>query len=320
MIHRPLRVACLGECMIELAHQSPSDLKLAYGGDTLNTAIYLNRLTAGLDVTVDYVTALGDDAYSEAMLALWQDEGLGINLVTKIPGRLPGLYSIRTDEQGERHFTYWRGQSAAKDFLRDGRDKSLAERLRHHDLLYLSGITLSILDNEQREALLGLIDDVRQQGAKIAFDSNYRPAGWHNRAEACRWFDAALQQTDIALPTYDDEQALRDSSDAAETARYFHELGVKQVVVKLGPEGCLLSTYEGKEILPTEPVDDVVDSTAAGDSFNAAYLGGVILGAPPDVAAKHAHRLAGRILRHRGAIIPKDAMADLLFEPRAKQV
>lgn len=305
--------------MVELAHQSPSDLKLAYGGDTLNTAIYLNRLTTGQDVAVDYVTALGDDAYSEAMLTLWRDEGLGIDLVTKIPGRLPGLYSIRTDEQGERHFTYWRGQSAAKDFLRDGRDKSLAERLRHHDLLYLSGITLSILDDEQRKALLRLIDDVRGEGAMIAFDSNFRPAGWHNRTEACRWFDAVLQQTDIALPTFDDEQALRDSPDAADTARHFHELGVKQVVVKLGPEGCLLSTDEGKVILPTAPVDDVIDSTAAGDSFNAAYLAGVILGAPPNVAAKHAHRLAGRILRHRGAIIPKHAMADLLLEPRAKQ-
>jgi 2-dehydro-3-deoxygluconokinase len=157
MVDQPLRVACIGECMIELAHRGPSDLQLAYGGDTLNTAVYLNRLGRRRGIETDYVTALGDDAYSDAMLALWRQEGLGTELIARLAGRLPGLYTIRTDERGERSFTYWRGQSAARDLLRDGRERTLKKRLRGHDLLYLSGITLSILDGGQRRALFEIV-------------------------------------------------------------------------------------------------------------------------------------------------------------------
>ena len=59
------RVASVGECMVELRHRSPSDLELAYGGDTLNFAVYLSRLVRDRGARVDYVTALVDDAYSD---------------------------------------------------------------------------------------------------------------------------------------------------------------------------------------------------------------------------------------------------------------
>lgn len=298
--------------MIELAHVGPGDLKLGYGGDTLNTAVYLNRLGRGHDITTDYVTALGDDAYSDAMLAFWRDEGLGIDLVARLQGRLPGLYTIRTDEFGERSFTYWRGQSAARDLLKDGRDKTLKERLRACDLIYLSGITLSILDEAQRQALFELVDTVREHGGRIAFDGNFRPAGWPDPAVARACFDAMLRRTDTALPTFDDEQALMGSAHAKGVAERLHGLGVEQVVVKLGREGCLLSTADGARTVPTSPVDPVIDSTAAGDSFNAGFLAGLLLGKTPEEAALDGHRLAGLVLRHRGAVIPMEAMAGLI--------
>ncbi len=134
-----IRVASIGECMIELRHRSPVELDLAYGGDTLNTAVYLARLARERGVAVDYVTALGDDAYSDGMLALWQAERVGTGLVARLPGRLPGLYTIRVDERGERSFTYWRSNSAARDMLKDGRAERLGEALAGYDLLYLSG-------------------------------------------------------------------------------------------------------------------------------------------------------------------------------------
>lgn len=310
-----IRVACIGECMIELAHLGALDLQLGYGGDTLNTAVYLKRLIQGHGITVDYVTALGDDAYSDAMMASWQDEGLGVDLVARLPGRLPGLYTIRTDERGERHFTYWRGQAAARDLLKDGRDATLRGHLGAYDLVYLSGITLSILDQPQRQALFALVDNVRKNGGKIAFDSNFRPAGWANLDEARACFDAILSRTDIALPTLDDEQALMGSADAVDVAERLHGLGVKQVAVKLGVEGCLLSDDGVTKMVETSPIEPVVDSTAAGDSFNAAFLAGLFQGKTPASAALDGHRLAGRVLQHRGAVIPIDAMADLIPRP-----
>ncbi len=297
--------------MIELAHRGPADLQLAYGGDTLNTAVYLSRLARNQDIAVDYVTALGDDAYSDAMLAFWRDEGLGIDLVARLPGRLPGLYTIQTDASGERSFTYWRERSAARDLLRDGRAQALSERLRTYDLIYLSGITLSILDKAQRGSLIELIENVRKEGGKIAFDGNFRPAGWASLDDARRCFDALLSRTDIALPTFDDERMLMGTADGEGVAKRLHKLGVEQVVVKLGASGCLLSTGKGAEMVTTSPIEPVIDSTAAGDSFNAGFLAGLLLGKAPRSAAMDGHRLAAEVLRHRGAIIPREAMPEL---------
>src|SRR5215510_2744588 len=202
------RVATIGECMIELRHSDAETLKLGFGGDTLNTAVYLARAGRDADIRVDYVTALGDDAYSQKMVEAWREEGIGTDLVARLPGRLPGLYIIRTDERGERSFTYFRSAAAARDMLRDGRDAQLAERLAGYACLYLSGITLSILDADQRQALMTTLDRLRSGGTQIAFDSNYRPVGWPRIDDSRKWMSEAFRRSDIALPTLDDEQRL----------------------------------------------------------------------------------------------------------------
>jgi 2-dehydro-3-deoxygluconokinase len=306
-----LRVASIGECMIELRHRSATELELAFGGDTLNTAVYLARLARERGVAVDYVTALGDDAYSDAMLAMWQGEGVGTGLVARLKGRLPGLYTIRTDAQGERSFTYWRSAAAARDMLKGGRAEAIGQELAGCALLYLSGITLSILDAAQRAALIALAEQIRGAGGRVAFDGNFRPAGWPDRAEARGVFDAMLQQVDIALPTLDDEQALFGLGDAAEACDRLHHLGVAEVTVKLGAGGCFLSSAAHTGTVAAEPVAEVVDSTAAGDSFNAGYLAARLLGADPRAAARLGNRVAARVIAHPGAIIPAAAMADL---------
>jgi 2-dehydro-3-deoxygluconokinase len=309
-----IRVASIGECMIELRHRSATMLDLAYGGDTLNTAVYLARLMRNGDVRVDYVTALGDDAYSDGMLAMWRDEGIATDLVARLPGRLPGLYTIRTDERGERTFTYWRSASAARDMLRGPRAEQVAAALQGYDLLYLSGITLSILDPQQRAAVVAIADRVREHGGRVAFDSNYRPVGWPNPDAARAAFEEMLERVDIALPTLDDEQALFGVKDAPECADRLHRRGVAEVAIKLGQTGCFLSSPKFTGEIPAEPVDEVVDSTAAGDSFNAGYLAARLLGADPPRVARLGNRLAARVITYPGAIIPAAAMADIGIE------
>jgi 2-dehydro-3-deoxygluconokinase len=309
------RVASIGECMVELRHRSPVELDLAYGGDTLNTAVYLARLARERVVAVDYVTALGDDAYSDGMLALWQAEGVGTELVARLPGRLPGLYTIRVDERGERSFTYWRSNSAARDMLKDGRAEKLGKVVAGYDLLYLSGITLSILDPRQRQALMAIADAVRAAGGRVAFDSNYRAVGWPDRAAAQRAIGDVLKRTDLALPTLEDEQALFGVPDAQALADRLHRLGVAEVAIKLGPAGCYLSSAAFTGAVPAEKVDEVVDSTAAGDSFNAGYLAARLLDAAPEAAARLGCRLAARVIAQPGALIPAEAMADVRLRP-----
>jgi 2-dehydro-3-deoxygluconokinase len=309
-----IRVASIGECMVELRHRSATMLDLAYGGDTLNTAVYLARLTGARDVRVDYVSALGDDAYSDGMLAMWRAERIGVELVVRLPGRLPGLHTIRTDARGERSFTYWRSASAARDMLRGDRAEQVAAALAGYDLLYLSGITLSILDPAQRAALVAIADAVRADGGRVAFDGNYRPVGWPDPDAARAAFDQMLERVDIALPTLDDEQALFGVKDARKSAERLHRLGVAEVAIKLGQAGCFLSSAQFTGEIPTEPVDVVVDSTAAGDSFNAGYLAARLLGADPPRGARLGNRLAARVIAYPGAIIPAAAMTDIRLD------
>ncbi len=297
--------------MIELRHRSDVELELAFGGDTFNCAVYLARLTRERNLQVDYVTALGDDVYSEQMLAFWQSEGIGCEHVARLKGRLPGLYTIRVDDAGERTFTYWRSASAARDMLREGRAERLTDALAGHDLLYFSGITLSILAPDERPMLCRLVDTVRARGARIAFDSNFRRAGWPDLEVARTTFDDVVRRTDIALPTLGDEQELFGVESAKACAERLHRLGVAEVVVKLGPGGCYVSSEGFTGRLPAEPVARVVDSTAAGDSLNAGYLAARLLGKGPEAAARLGNRVAARVISHPGAVIPAEAMADL---------
>jgi 2-dehydro-3-deoxygluconokinase len=259
-----IRIASIGECMIELRHRGPIELDLAYGGDTLNTAVYLARLMRGRDAQIDYVTALGDDAYSDAMLAMWQAEGVGTDLVARLPGRLPGLYTIRTDARGERSFTYWRSASAARAMLADERAGQVAAALAGYDLLYLSGITLSILDPPQRATLAAIADRVRAGGGRVAFDGNYRPVGWPDADAARAAYDELLNRTDIALPTLEDEQALFGAANALACADRLHRQGVAELAIKLAEAGCFLSSAAFTGEIAAEPVDVIVDSRGRG--------------------------------------------------------
>ena len=306
-----LRVASLGECMVELRHQDATTLGLAYGGDTLNTAVYLARLTAGRGVEVSYVTALGDDPYSEMMLEGWRAEGIRTERVARLPGRLPGLYVIRTDPAGERRFHYWRSAAAAREMLRVPGAESLLAELAGFDLLYVSGVTLSILDPGQRARLLDLAAAVRRSGGRVAFDRNYRPIGWPDPATARDAMTAMLRVADIALPTFDDEERLFGDPDPEACARRLAGLGVGEVAVKLGADGCHLQGGGFTGRIAAGVVEKVVDSTAAGDSFNAAYLAARLEGLPAEVAGRRGNRLAAEVIRHPGAIMPQGAMPDL---------
>jgi 2-dehydro-3-deoxygluconokinase len=121
-----------------------------------------------------------------------------------------------------------------------------------------------------------------------------------------------LRRVDIALPTLDDDPALFGVADAAACAGRLHDLGVAEVAVKLGADGCRLSSPVWTAEVPAETVARVVDSTAAGDSFNAGYLAARLAGLEPDAAAAQGHRVAARVISHPGAVIPADALADLL--------
>ncbi len=112
-----VRVALFGECTIELHGVGPGLMQQGFGGDTLNMAVYLARCGQAHGIEVSYATALGLDSFSDDMVSAWSAEGIGCELVRRLPNRLPGLYAIQVDTQGERRFSYWRECSAARAYF-----------------------------------------------------------------------------------------------------------------------------------------------------------------------------------------------------------
>lgn len=298
--HPKASVCAIGECMIEIASGGDGQCRRGFGGDTLNTAIYLARQ----NIDVSYVTALGDDSYSDKMITSWQDEGINTDLVSRQAGGLPGLYMIETDSSGERRFSYWRNASPARKLF-DDMSAAVSDKIARFDVLYLSGITLSLYDSQARKKLFSLLDKARMQGGCVVFDSNYRPAGWRSAAQARETYIEMLKRTDIALPTFEDESDLFADSNPDDTAIRLHEYGVREIVIKQGREGCLIYSGDMAAVrVAADIVPNPVDTTAAGDSFNAGYLAARCQGKPPAAAALHGHDVAAKVICHRGAIIP----------------
>lgn len=302
------RIAIIGEAMLELSHPEGQGTRLAYGGDTLNTAVYLARLGHA----PYFVTALGRDPYSDGLVREWERECVQTRYVLRHPSRLPGLYAIQTDHLGERRFYYWRSESAARALFCIEQSREALAFASEADWLYLSGITLSIFRADDRARLEAIARRVVQRGGEVAFDPNYRPAGWPSPEVAREAIASFAGNVTLALPTLDDENALHGQAPGDVHAARWHALGVRQVVMKCGPRGAIW--YPGTGDQPVEIVVDApvqpMDTTGAGDSFNAAYIAARIDGFASVEAARRANRLAGTVIQHAGAIIPRAAMPD----------
>ncbi|WP_116365837.1 sugar kinase [Parahaliea mediterranea] len=314
------RVAAIGECMLELSGEpgqgASRNLCLGYGGDTLNTAVYLARL----GIAADFVTALGDDSHSQWLISRWRAEGVGTDQVFRLPGRVPGLYMIDTDPDGERHFSYWRSAAPARELFDDaGRVDALRQALLQRHLVYFSGISLSLYPEAGRERLFALLAELRAGGVQVGFDGNYRPAGWTDSALARAAFTRACEHADIVLPTFDDENALFGDRIPEATLARIAASGASEIVLKQGPAGCHV-WHRGEALwVPAQTVERPVDTTAAGDAFNAAYLAARLQGKPPEAAARCGHRLAAEVIQVRGAIIPVARMPGADASPDGEQ-
>ncbi|PMH40341.1 ketodeoxygluconokinase [Vibrio sp. 10N.286.49.B3] len=307
---KSFNIAVIGECMVELQKNGDS-LKQNFGGDTLNTALYLSRLTKEHGISTSYVTALGQDPFSVDMLEKWQAEGIETQLISRVAGKQPGLYYIETDETGERSFHYWRNDAAAK-FMFDQEDSSaVIEKLMTFDAIYLSGITLAILTDNGRKVLFSFLEAFKAKGGKVIFDNNYRPKLWQGEQEAISWYLKMLSFTDIALLTFDDEQELYGDEYLEQCIERTSEAGVSEIVIKRGSQDCLvIENGEANYVAPNK-ITNVVDTTAAGDSFSAGYLAKRFCGGTAPESAYAGHCVAGTVIQYPGAVIPKEAMPDL---------
>lgn len=298
------KVVSVGEVMVELARGNDGRYGQSFGGDTFNTAVYLAR--AGIETA--YATALGDDVFSAQIVDLARSENLSTGAIVEVKGRVPGLYLITTDDKGERTFHYWRDSAPARSLFELEGWQDVAEHLVAAQAVYFSGITLSLYSNAGLGRFLATLELAGERGAWRVFDGNFRPRGWGgDLARARMVFSEALKRASMALPTFEDEVMLWGDASPEATIARITTYGVKEVVVKNGPGGAYVHAEGQTVFVPVEREVQPVDTTGAGDSFNAGYLAARLTGASPVDAARAGHALAGRVIMHRGAIIPRAA-------------
>ena len=296
------RVICIGECMVELRAAGADAFARAYAGDAYNTAVYLKRSLP--DAQVQFLTATGDDALSRAMREVWRAEGIDCSLGFTVKGGSPGLYLIENDARGERRFHYWRSNSAARRWfeLLEDQDETV---LWGADVIYLSGISLAILSPEERARAIELLRRARPHIGRIAFDPNVRLALWETAQAAVATIENALSIAAVALPSREDARLLLGVDDPTEQIDRLQRIGVREIALTLGADGCLVADGGVRARLPAAHVASITDTSGAGDAFNGAYLATRLRGGSAADAARSGLAVGSRVVAHAGAVVPK---------------
>ncbi|MCM5555935.1 sugar kinase [Pleomorphomonas sp. NRKKF1] len=295
--------------MVELSPTGDGLYRQGFAGDTLNTAWYVRALTSGNGRKVRYVSAVGSDALSDTMFGFLADAGIDTHSMTRFEDRTVGLYLI-TLTGAERSFTYWRRDSAARRLASDvGRLKAALDGV---GVAYFSGITLAILEPEDRVRLLSVLSTFRERGGEVVFDPNIRPRLWSDRETMARVTTDGYRAATIALPTFPDEADVYGDASPSDTANRIAALGVREVVVKNGSDPVLLRVAgDSDATIAARTEVQPIDTTGAGDSFNGGYIAARLAGRSPIEAARLGHAVAARVIRHRGALAPFTSVADL---------
>jgi len=294
-----LRVHMIGEVMAELSPAPGQQFRFGYGGDVFNTIIHLKRLM-GDTVDARLVTGLGSDIFSDGLRVLLSNEAISDAGLVIDPTRNIGLYAISLDTDGERSFTYWRGQSAARTMMQSSAFPR--DDIGGPGLIYLSGITLAILPESDRNTLMDILDSARKTGATIAFDPNYRARLWETPDTARHWMRRAYKIADLIFTGTEDERLFDSTTSAQIIDTILDRHGPRDIIVTDGINHVQAYINGIRISVPTVDVVTVVDTTGAGDAFNAGFLSIYLRGGPPDEALRAANRLAAYLVTVRGAI------------------
>jgi 2-dehydro-3-deoxygluconokinase len=307
-------IIVMGECMVEFGRADEGNFyKKNYAGDVFNTGIYIKRCVKS-QANVKFLSAIGTDKNSTEMLAMMEDESLDSCLTFRSSTAQMGLYIINVDSDGERSFTYWRETSAAKQVMNFIDVNTKDEAFSKADLFFFSGISIAILSEADRQKLWRFIINLKVAGTKIVFDPNYRPTLWSSIEETKKSYATAFELADIALPGVDDHMVLYDAKSAEDVVTFLEQFDIGEIVIKNGSQRMLVSVNGERSNINIDPVQNVVDTTSAGDAFNGAYLSARQSGNSAVNAAKFAAKVSACVIQHKGAIVDKTVFNQQLID------
>jgi 2-dehydro-3-deoxygluconokinase len=305
-------IVVMGECMVEFSPDTKEgSFKQSFAGDVYNTAVYLKRLLKEA-TEVSLLTAVGNDTMSERMVDDFLSNSIDTSLVKRVSDRQPGAYLIQTSAQGERSFVYWRDTSAAKVTISQLSEKDKSKLINECDLFYFSGISIAILDKNERESFWQLVSDLRNAGTQIVFDSNFRSRLWQSHDDAKQQFAQAFSLSDIVFSGVEDFFLLYQLDTFSELDNFFNDYSIAELIIKNGSDGVFYRSATEQFIVDIEPVTNVIDTTSAGDSFNSAFINAKIKQSSAVDAIKQGCQLSACIIQHKGAIIDNQIFNDFL--------
>lgn len=285
-------ILAIGEVMLEMSDLGDGLYKKSFAGDTFNVLHYLGLLTDG-QLQMDYLTMVGEDTPSAECLAFLRAHGVPTGRCLRHPSLTIGMFIISNDDRGEKQYAYWRGQAAARRLFDETRD------LSGYDTIYLSGITAAI--TEGRDNLLASVAEARATGSRVIYDFNHRRQLWS--PEAARDFAASiLQTTDLAKISDEELDWLYAMTSPAALSAEFPQ--VKWLLTCGGEKAEVWQAGEVTARRSFTPAAEVVDSSAAGDSFLAAYLAAEREGAPEETRLERGHFIATQVIGGKGSIVP----------------
>ncbi|MEL6689006.1 MAG: sugar kinase [Pseudomonadota bacterium] len=294
-----MRFLAIGECMAELAPATADrEYRLGFAGDTFNTAWYLRQLAP--EVPVGFFSGVGKDQISADLRSFMNDAGIDTSSLLEVPDRTLGLYMISLVD-GERSFAYWRGQSAARCLADD--EAALEAAVAGADFVFFSGITLGILDAAARERFFAKLAAARAAGATIAFDPNLRPRLWASTDEMTTAIMDGAVVSDVVLPSYEDEADWFGDASPSATADRYANAGATTIVVKNGAAAVEYLADGERGQVAVKALSSVVDTTAAGDSFNAGVFAGLAKGDSLPEAIAQGCALARHVVQGKGALV-----------------
>lgn len=300
-------ICFFGEPLLELGCDTFDMLSAKVAGDVFNTAVYLKRLQLFSKNTgrAGLFTCVGDDPLSQKLLTACAQHNIDKRWVYQNKSRTIGRYAVSLDDKGERSFRYWRNDSAARTLFSRVSESVAEEIAQSYEYFYFSGISLAVVENHLRDQMWQFFHSLKSKGVKLVFDTNYRAALWSDAKQAKAEFEKAFNLVELAFVGVEDCQPLFDFNygSAQGLISIASQFNCPNLVIKNGDKPVLYRGRHGELSVSLKPAPKVIDTTAAGDSFNSGFLFGWLSDAPVADCIRLGAETAAIVIQHLGAII-----------------